>query len=212
MFSLRRNQIIIAALVLMICVAGYLNHLDTRNNADEEHYSMFGMTSDGELGAIVLDGLVGNQVIATIGDNEATEPADRTPDRDTEPGTAVFVSATTESPFFVQARLSREQDRSRQKETLTTLMNSPDADAATRALSGEAIVELTRRIEKEGAAETALMARGFGESYVRINDNWVEVIINRPVITDQELAQLEEVVTRHTQASVSQIRLSSVRQ
>ncbi|MCL2704555.1 MAG: SpoIIIAH-like family protein [Defluviitaleaceae bacterium] len=214
MFSLRRNQVIIAALVLMICVAGYLNYLDTRVGGDAG--DIYSMTGGGEIGAIVLDGFPGQEVAVMngetfIGTAFPSEAAPEDTSVETEPGTAVFVSASSDSSFFVQTKLGREQDRSRQKETLTNLIGSGEIDQDTKTLCAEAILEITRRMESESAAEAALVAKGFGESYVRIDDNWVEVIINKSVITDQELAQLEDIVTRLTGASVSQIRLSSVK-
>ncbi|MCL2406937.1 MAG: SpoIIIAH-like family protein [Defluviitaleaceae bacterium] len=216
---MRRNQIIIAALVVMICVAGYLNFLDTRNAPQD---GQFAMTDAGEIGAIILDGLFGSEVAIFpgqngLGFNEDAVAAGATPgDTNNGTGAAVFVNATGsaggDNNFFVQARLGREQDRSRQKESLRTVMNSPDLDQVTRNLGGEAILELTRRMEAESAAETALLARGFGESYVRIDDNWVEVIISKATITDQELAMIEDIIMRNTGANINQIRLSTVRQ
>ena len=213
MFSLRRNQVIIAALVLMIGAAGFLNYLDTRN-AQNFGADDLALTPDGEVSAIVFDILTG-QEIAVIGqgahfaDDESAQNQDTPAPAAHDPAAAVFVSS--ENAFFVQAKLSREQDRSRQKEALNGLVNSNYLDNEIRNLSAEAVIEITRRMEAESATENALTAKGFGETYVRIDDNWVEVIISKSVITDQELAQLEDIVTRLTGAHITQIRLSSVR-
>jgi stage III sporulation protein AH len=215
-FALRRNQVIIGALVIMICVAGYLNYLDTRV---DDGYDMYGRTSGGEINAIVFDPFFSQEmaVINTALLSEQTTietsypPQQGSQQTDREAGTAVFVSASGDNSFFVQAKLVREQDRSRQREALTGLIASTELNQETRALCAEAILEITRRMESESAAEAALTAKGFGESYVRIDDNWVEVIISKSVITDQELAQLEDIVTRLTGADLTRVRLSSVK-
>lgn len=217
MFSMRRNQIIIAALVLMIGVAGYLNYLDTRNGGMVAEDEIFGQTTDGQdISAIVFDFMTGQEVpVIGAGANftENETPVAQAPQdaAETEPGTAVFVSGSQDTSFFVQAKLTREQDRSRQKEALNGLINSAELDNEIRGMSAEAVINITGRMERESATEAALTAKGFGESYVRIDDNWVEVIISKSVITDQELAQLEDIVTRLTGAHIGQIRLSSVR-
>ncbi|MDR1703794.1 MAG: SpoIIIAH-like family protein [Clostridiales bacterium] len=222
MFSLKRNQIIISALVIMICVAGYLNYIDSKGDKDLAS-DVYSMTSGGDIGAIVLDDLTGQEV-AVIGQNPldgevliasnpdeniAGDPSATEPEP--EPGAAVFVNASTDSSFFVQAKLGREQDRSKQKETLNDVIASADVDMNTKALCAEYILDITDRMETENATESALIAKGFGESYVRLDDNWVEVIINKNRITEQELAQLEDIVTRTTGYTVDKIRLSSVK-
>lgn len=220
MFSLKRNQIIISALVIMICVAGYLNYLDSRKDRGAD-LAAYDLTDDGEISAIVMDDITGQEVAiignglpnGEIGINTEYPTGQETdPTSDTEPGTAVFVSSSTDSSFFVQAKLTREQDRSKQKDTLTGLIGSDEIDRDTKALCAEAVLDLNKRMESESAAEAALTAKGFGESYVRMDDQWVEVIIHKSLITDQELAQIEDIVTRLTGFSIDQIRLSSVKQ
>jgi stage III sporulation protein AH len=222
MFSLKRNQIIIGALVIMICVAGYLNYIDSKgdNNLAADLYDM---TGGGDIGAIVMDDLTGQEV-AIVGQNPpdgevliaSDVPSDNGAETgpnasEPEPGTAVFVNASSDSSFFVQAKLGREQDRSKQKETLNEVISSADVDMNTKALCAEYILDITDRMETENATESALIAKGFGESYVRVDDNWVEVIIDKNGITEQELAQLEDIVTRNTGCTVDKIRLSSVK-
>lgn len=218
MFALKRNQVIITALVVMICIAGYLNYIDSRNNISvSEGYDL---TASGEISAIILDSATGQEVAvvnpwADGSDENAisinNENGNNSENEDTEAGAAVFVSAPGDSSFFVQAKLDREQDRSKQKETLTALLNSSEIDKTTKAECATAILSIQERMDNESATEAMLSAKGFGESYVRIDDNWVEIVINKSVLTDQELAQLEDIVTRLTGMTVEKIRVSSAK-
>ena len=46
--------------------------------------------------------------------------------------------------------------------------------------------------EKENAAETLLMAKGFADPVVSITDGKVDVVVNAPSITDPQRAQIED--------------------
>ena len=59
--------------------------------------------------------------------------------------------------------------------------------------------------EKENAAETLLMAKGFADPVVSITDGKVDVVVNAPSITDPQRAQIEDIVKRKTEVPVDGI-------
>ena len=217
MLSMRRNQIIITALVVMIAVAGYLNYQDTRNDFEQVSLNDHGEMSsalvpretDSALtfgtdefdSVLTMDGLVGR------GDG-FTEIF--TEDQ-ADPGEAVFVNSVSATSYFVQAKLDREQARSRQKELLLSMINDEKLQAEQKASAAEAMLEIQQRIERESAAETLIESRGFNEVYVRISDETVDVVVDKEVLSDAELAQIEDAVRRKTGMDITQIRVSTMR-
>jgi len=128
-----------------------------------------------------------------------------------EPGEAVFVSSVDSPPFFVQARLEREQSRARQTDILMNMINEQNIDIEQRAIITDAMLEIQRRIERETATEAMLESRGFNEIYVRIADQYVDILVAREALSDAELAQIEDAVRRNTGMGVNQIRVSPIR-
>jgi len=224
MFTLKRNQIIISALVVMIAVAGYLNYMD---NADKTApVASMNLTSEGEISALVMDAATG-QEIAVVNTTTKNAPLTNTDviaddigisvsavdntnknDADAEPGAAVFVNSANDSSYFVQAKLNREQARSTQKELLTEIINNNNIDKDQKAESAEALLVIQSRIEKETAAEALIESKGFAEVYVRIDDESVDVVVNKSVLSDAELAQIEDIVKRKTGYAVEQIHIN----
>ena len=222
MFKLKRNQVIISALVLMIVIAGYLSYIDRAPSVkvgDE-----FATTLDNEIGALVYDEATG-QTVPVINLGVSTFPGDETDialsdsetqnstaDDSNEPGEAVFVNTTNDSSFFVQAKLDREQARSRERELLTDMINSTSLEKDKKAACADALLTIQNRIEKESATESMIEAKGFGEVYVRIDDTTVDIIVNQNALSDAETAQIEDIVTRKTGMSIDQIRISPMKQ
>ena len=69
---------------------------------------------------------------------------------------------------------------------------------------------MTDRAEKELDAELLLEAKGFKDSVVSINDDSVDVIVGAVEITDEQKAQIEDIVTRKTERNVSDIVITTM--
>ena len=67
------------------------------------------------------------------------------------------------------------------------------------------MIELTEIAEKENAAETLLMAKGFADPVVSISSDKVDVVINAASITDPQRAQIEDVVKRKAEVGAESI-------
>ncbi|MCL2286938.1 MAG: SpoIIIAH-like family protein [Firmicutes bacterium] len=220
MFVLKRNQVIITALVLMIAVAGYLSWSENRTGSTIGYQ----LTETGEIAALIPEdtGLTiipwfdsHNPVIAVSGDDYFQWPLITDVDLQdinvTEAGEAIFVNTNSSSSFFVQARLNREQSRSGERSILNDLINNSNVEVDQRAKAADAMLEIQRRIERETAAEALIEAKGFSEAYVRISDNGVDVIVSKDSLTDAELAQIMDIIKRKTGLNETQIHISPMR-
>ena len=229
MFVLKRNQVIITALVIMIAVAGYLSWMDSRAQGG----AGIALNDQGEIAALIPDTAMAN----TFGNNdyfgdvmsawaEDDDPAIalssemsfteiiNTPDINdylTEAGEAIFVNTSGDSSYFVQAKLNREQARAGEKEILNGLINNANVDSAQKAQAADSMLEIQKRIERETAAEAMIESKGFSEVYVRIDDDSVDVVVNKETLTDAEIAQIEDIIKRKTGMTEKQIHISPIR-
>jgi stage III sporulation protein AH len=228
MFVLKRNQVIITALVIMIAVAGFLTWNDSRS---DNYDGGFLLTDQGEIYALIPEdgslselfpygdvpwivthdptlGMYGDYALPALAGLDLSP----VPGGLSDAGEAIFVNASHESGFFVQARLNREQSRSSDRAVLTELINNDNVDSEQRARAADQMIEIQNRVGLEAAAESLIEAKGFAEVYVRISDNAVDVIVSKPELTPSELAQIMDIVKRKTGVSESQIFISPMRQ
>ena len=232
MFVLKRNQVIITALVLMIAVAGYLSwsdnrsdnnigfHMNGQNEIDAlipDLSTLVGLFPDGYSG--MMDGPISithNPAIAVDEAGDWPQLADidietQGEEQVSEAGEAIFVNTSSSSSFFVQARLNREQSRSSERVILNEIINNPNVETHQRAQAADAMLEIQRRIEREAAAESLIESKGFQETYVRINDSSVDVIVSRDSLTEADLAQIMDIIKRKTGMNETQIHISPMR-
>lgn len=121
------------------------------------------------------------------------------------PGEAVLTSGMSVADYIANVQLSREQVRARNKDTLMSLINSGSIDEASKQQAIQDMIRLTEVAEKENAAETLLMAKGFDDPVVSISDEKVDVVVNAASITDPERAQIEDIVKRKAEVGADQI-------
>ena len=203
----KKNQIIVTVLAILIVIAGYLKYTDANFNdknkevANEIYESTYGtddILSNGEIAS--LDENESEEVKSDV-ENETGEVVEETT---LQPGEAVMTSSKL-TDLIIQARIDREQIRSKNKETLLKVINDETVSEKEKTSAVEAMVEITKSSELENTIETLLEAKGFSNVIVTLSDNQVDVIIDEKEITDQKRAQIEETIKRKTDISADKI-------
>lgn len=228
---LRKNQIIITALVVMVALAGYLsltNEEDLAIGVLNSGSAVSEQAAEGsddaaaspEGGNVAAENAsvdaaasgVQDDTVADISDEDiaAAGQKDSSEASKENAGEAVLVNNTVTSDYFESAKLSREQTRAKNKETLLELVNSKSASDAQKEKAMNEIVAMTAVNEKETATENLLAAKGFEEVVVTIVDDSVDVIVNAEKLNKQQIAQIEDVVKRKTECASDKIVISPV--
>lgn len=235
MYNMRKNQIIITALVIMIVIAGYINYSskvgDPMTDNVGDSYPVYS-TNEGLNEEFALDPFaipdvlpvnteaVPSDVTITT-DDEKDEPKEETQEEGKEsakkeeegqPGAAIFVDSTAVSTnYFSQVKLEREQIRAKSKEDLSRLINDKDASSEAKSMAGERMLQLNDRMVKESQTEALLKAKGFEQVYVCIGESDVDVIVDKDELSQQDIAKIMDAVKRKTKMTQEHIIITPYR-
>lgn len=188
----KRNQIVITVLAVMIAVAGYINYISTTGNNNTKEANA-GVEQNSEL----ID------IYSNDGDIDELSLM--------EPGTTVMTSGQIkESAVISDVKLSREQVRAANKETLYQIIDNAGLDEVSKQAAINEMINITKTSEKEMAAELLLEAKGYGECIVTIVDGGVDVVVNLNELSDTQRAQIEDIVKRKTDCSAENIVISPI--
>ena len=209
----KKNQMIITALAGMIAVAGYLNYSGTRlyesllsaNSSAVEYAENANLAKD----------ISAEDVYAETGESDYAdiESLDEDVDvakTDESVGETVIANSTVGVGLVSEAKVTREQTRSRNKEILMELINSTNVTEEQKQSAIDEMVEMTDVAEKELAAETLLVAQGFDEVVVSIYDSCADVVVSSTQVSDAQRAQIEDIVKRKTGIEASKITITPV--
>ena len=235
---MKKNQIMITALAIMIAIAGYLNFAGSRiseeeimetgadsavtakedapDTEDTQVASLFEI-SDEDMEAAEnydiasLDSDVVSEEPDYLDETMQESMAENTGDELSDqsvPGEAVFTSSSSLDSLS-GAKLLKEQVRARNKETLLEIINNVNISDEQKQEAIDGMIAITDAAEKETAAEILLQAKGFDDAVVSIADGMVDVVINTSDLTEAQRAQIEDIVVRKTGIGAENIVLST---
>lgn len=209
---LKKNQIIITALVVMVAIAGYLSMTErdelTMNTGDNQAVTG-GAVKEKEAADISEEDIVLDEDESATGAAASVSSSESVSSKENA-GEAVLVSNTVTGNYFEEAKLSREQTRAKNKETLTSLVNNKNVTNSQKDKAMKEIMKMTEISEKETATENLLSAKGFSDAVVTILSDSVDVVVNAEDLTEQQIAQIEDIVKRKTECSADKIVISPV--
>lgn len=214
----RKNQIIITSLAIMIVIAGYLNFTADQTKPVKQEAAAETAEKIREENIQAEEAAAGAEADITSFPDEdlasVSAEAESTADTETPEGEkigeAVLTSSASAGAFSASAKLNREQVRSKNEASLLEIINNTDISEDMKADAIASMNRMTDRAEKELDAELLLEAKGFKDSVVSINDDSVDVIVGAAEITDEQKAQIEDIVTRKTERNVSDIVITTM--
>lgn len=229
---MKRNQIMITALAVMIAIAGYLNFAGNKISeeslvvadevmTEEEMTALLDLSEEdilSDIGSLEEDAQLTENyleedmeytdIVVDLSGNEEEEQEEMI---EGIPGEAVFTSTQAVSTLS-SARLLKEQTRAKNKEVLEEIVNNEVLDSAQKEEAVVNMIAMTDRSEKEMEAEILLSAKGFTETVVSMGDNSVDVVVCADALNDAQLAQIMDIVTRKTQINAENVIISRVNQ
>ncbi len=196
----KKNQIIVTTLAVMIAIAGYLNYSGKLFN-------------EADTGTTEANAELANKELLDISEEDLeTEEGDiLSTDSEVEgtPGEAVLTSNAADTTV-AQAKVSREQVRAQNKETLQGIIDNTNISDEEKQDAIAQMLEMTQLSEQEMAIETLMASKGFSESVVNLTSDSADIVVNAEELTDANRAQIEDIVTRKTEIAPENIVITPI--
>ena len=194
MKRIKKNQVIITALAIMIAVAGYINYAGNITDI----ISVSGRGSTGS--------------VDTASDSEIQVP-DEEPDDESmlEPGSVILTSGGVASGVISEAKLNREQIRAKNTENLTNIVNDANLDKSSKTAAVNELAKIADYSEKEMAIEILLEAKGFNDVVASVSDTGVDIVVNKQSLETSQKAQIEDIAKRKTGMTSDKININVIK-
>lgn len=178
MLVIRRKNIVIGLLVILLVITGYLNFVYNQNNIpavqspspEEEEAPSSGRIT-------VREGGTGNDT--------ASEDL------------AMPVSAGAAN-FFIDYRFEREITRNKEVAYIKLILEQPGSDPVMIEEAQGQLLEITKNMEQEMVIETLIKAKGFRDVVAIIHRNNVSIIVDKPELAPEEVAQILSIVVNQS--------------
>ena len=196
--KIHKNQVVIAALAVLIAIAGYISYDKAnigKNPIDKE------ANADGTQDSTDWEDLVWNE-----GNTEIVSGTE-----DLNPGESLLTGTLIDASNYAAAvKLNREQIRAKNQEALLEIINNENLSDKTKQDAVDKMVLMTSWAEKEADAEMLLEAKGFTNVVVSISEDCCDVVLDMGEVTDAKRAQVEDVVKRKTGVAADKIIITPI--
>ena len=86
-------------------------------------------------------------------------------------------------------------------------MDNPNSDENKRAEAQDQLLQLTQIMEKELGVEGLIKAKGFDDVIVMLQENSVNVVVDKKDLSSEEVAQILDIVRRETGQEAENIKI-----
>ena len=191
---LKNNQIIIYVLALMLVAAGYLNYTSQNNKLVET-------SSDA--------GIIDTNEIADIGDAKLVSSNDIVEDTNTISEDTEETSSNVSNEYFTKSKLERETMYSQMIESYQNILNNTNSSETQKTTATQEISKINEIKNGIMICENLISTKGFENNVIFVNGDSVSVIIEADNLSQEEIAQIQNIISRELNADINNIHITN---
>lgn len=202
---IKRNQLIILVISLMLITAGYLNFTADNNTIATSYLTA-------ELGDATL--VSSNAVLEeniTVENNTVESSTSTEEENIVEESNTVETVAVeeTDDTYFTTSKLERENMYSQMLETYQQIYNNTETSSDQKTSALNEIAKINKTKNAIMIAENLISAKGFKNAVIFVNENSISVIIGENELTPEQIAQIQNIVSRELNVEAGIIHIST---
>ena len=226
---LKKNQLAILVIALMLVTAGYLNYTSKdksieagSNIVKESEYAAIGdatLVSSGEL----IEEKDKETIISAIENAKNKEDTEKSTNNENmntinnenvennlNENKEVSTNIKDNSDdYFTASKLERDKMYSQMIETYQKLLESDKISSEQKAISEQEIAKINQTKNAIMIAENLISTKGFENSVIFVNDMSVSIIVKADKLQPEQIAQIQNIVSRELQVEIENINISN---
>lgn len=203
---LKRNQIIIYVLALMLVTAGYLNYtsdgnlLATSSEPDATYNENLAAIGDATLVSSNVESNVVEENTVNQTENQAI---------DTNVTQTSSSGETDTEEYFTKSKLERDSMYSQMLETYQNIVNSGTVSEEQRSIATQEITNINNTKNQIMICENLLGTKGFENNVVFVNGESVSVVVKmEDELTTEQAAQIQNIISREIGVAIEAISIT----
>lgn len=210
---IKKNQIIIYVIALMLVVAGYLNYTTTNDlnsaiqtSGSEEELVQMANIGDAQLVSSNVFADESNSTNNLIEKNNTTSINEIN-----ESNTVTTNSDVTknDADYFSTSKLERDTMYSQMLETYEKVLNNTNSLKTQKQSASEEITKINNIKNSIMICENLIKTKGFENVIIFANGDSISVIVEDEQLSPEEVAQIQNIISREMNAKVENIHISN---
>ena len=215
---LKKNQIVIYVIALMLMAVAYLNY--TTNTAEQSVEASLQMEARddsntaniGDATLVSSNDVLSNTESSNTTNNENTINTTNTTNDNSDSNsetTQTSAQTSTDDDYFTKSKLERDTMYSQMLESYENILNSTNSLETQRQLATDEIKKINDTKNSIMICENLIQTKGFENSIIFVNEDSISVIIKSDELTQEEVAQVQNIISREMNAKIENIHIST---
>lgn len=214
---IKKNQLTLLVLALMLVTAGYLNYNSNQNITTSTEIASLGdatlVNSNAALGNEITKGDdTENKENTVLTNSELVENNNKDSMDNSNGETNKSVTTNSElkkdnSDYYSSSKLEREKMYSQMIESNQKILDSSNVTNNQKEEAQKEINTINNVKNSIMITENLIKTKGFDDCIVYSNDNSVNVIIKKDELTKEDTAQIQSIVAREMNVKVNSIHI-----
>ena len=214
---IKKNQVIIYVIALMLVVAGYLNFTTNgdlksavQTASSEEELEKMANIGDAQL--VSSNVISENALNNNINNSENIEKNEISTDKTTSNNETVSTSSATvknNDDYFKKSKLERDTKYSQMIETYEKILNSANSLETQKQSATEEIKKINNVKNSIMICENLIITKGFEEVVIFTNGDSVSIVVRDEQLNTEKVAQIQNIISREMNTKTENIHISN---
>lgn len=218
MKSLKRNQVIIFVIALMLVSAGYLSY--TANNdantiqTSSELNATLEYAGIGDAKLVNSNGVVDTNTVnensmaneQLSNENSKNENVEITNNNENN---VVETNTKEIDEYFSSSKLTRDTMYSQMIETYEKILENQNIASDQKTIAQTEIKNINDSKNKIMICENLIKTKGISDSVIFINGESISVVVRAEKLEQDQIAQIQNIIAREMQAEINNIHISN---
>ena len=216
---IKKNQLTLLVLALMLVTAGYLNYNSNQNIQTSTQIASLGdatlvssnaISNNEEIENNIVDNKENNSIIENneLVENSAENSLNF---KNNSESSSVATNAGVKNDKFQQdyssLKLEREKMYSQMLEANQKILDSSNTSDGQKESAQKEINSINNTKKAIMIAENLIKTKGFEDCIVYSNENSINVLIKKDELTKEDTAQIQSIIAREMKAKISNIHI-----
>lgn len=214
MNKVKKNQIVIYSIVLMLVVAGYLNYIENDKvleiSAQTQNTTNIGdatLVSNNEIKEELSQNEIEKQEKVQLEINKNQTKEDNNEESKKEDFSSVTVTFSEEDEYFANSKLEREKMYSQMLENYQKILENESISEEQKSIASTEITKINNTKNSIMICENLIAIKGFEKAVILSNGESVNVIIKTKELKTEEIAQIQNIITREMGTKIENIHI-----
>ena len=219
---LKKNQIVIYVIAIMLMTAGYLNY-STNDSSNSVETSMNIESKDDSKLADIGDATLVNsndvvesntqaQETTAEAENNTTNNETTTNENETQTNeveTSTDSVKNSKDEYFSKSKLERETMYSQMLETYEKVLNSTNAEEVQKQSATTEIKKINDTKNSIMICENLIQTKGFEDCVIFVNGDSVSIIVKKDELAKEDVAQIQNIISREMNSQIENIHIAN---